>query len=53
MLADMAIGIEATRLAYIKSAWQADNGVRNTYMASVAKCLGGDVANKVIHRDGN
>jgi len=46
MLADMAIGIEATRLAYIKSAWQADNGVRNTYMASVAKCLGGDVANK-------
>ena len=47
MLADMAIGIEATRLAYIQSAWQSDNKIRNTYMASVAKCLGGDVANKV------
>merc|ERR1712012_604148 len=46
MLADMAIGIEATRLAYIQSAWQSDNKIRNTYMASVAKCLGGDVANK-------
>ena len=47
MLADMAIGIEASRLAYIKSAWQADNKIRNTYMASIAKCLAGDVANKV------
>ena len=43
----MAIGIEASRLAYIKSAWQADNKIRNTYMASIAKCLAGDVANKV------
>ena len=47
MLADMAIGIEASRLAYIKSAWQADNNIRNTYMASIAKCMAGDVANKV------
>merc|ERR1711936_1279337 len=46
MLADMAIGTEAARLCYLKSAWQADNGIRNTYMASVAKCLAGDVANK-------
>merc|ERR1712133_230407 len=46
MLADMAIGIEATRLAYIQSAWQSDNKIRNTYMASIAKCLAGDVANK-------
>jgi len=46
MLADMAIGTEAARLCYLKSAWQADNGIRNTYMASIAKCLGGDVANK-------
>jgi len=46
MLADMAIGIESARLCYMKSAWQADNGVRNTYMASIAKCLAGDVANK-------
>ena len=46
MLADMAIGIESARLCYEKAAWQADNKVRNTYMASVAKCLAGDVANK-------
>jgi len=46
MLADMAIGIESARLCYMKSGWQADNGVRNTYMASIAKCLAGDVANK-------
>lgn len=46
MLADMAIGAEAARLCYLKSAWQADRGIRNTYMASIAKCLGGDVCNK-------
>jgi len=46
MLADMAIGAEAARLCYMKSAWQADQGIRNTYMASIAKCLAGDVANK-------
>ena len=38
MLSDMAIGTEAARLAYIKSAWQADNKIMNTYMASIAKC---------------
>jgi len=46
MLADMAIGVEASRLCYQKSAWMADQGIRNTYMASIAKCLAGDVANK-------
>ena len=46
MLADMAIGVESSRLCYMKSAWQADNGIRNTYYASIAKCLAGDVANK-------
>ncbi|KAB0799296.1 hypothetical protein PPYR_07176 [Photinus pyralis] len=46
MLADMAIGIEPARLAWMKSAWLADNGINNTYMASIAKCLAGDVANK-------
>merc|ERR1712141_286750 len=46
MLADMAIGIESSRLCYMKSAWMADNGERNTYYASIAKCLAGDVANK-------
>merc|ERR1711973_528687 len=46
MLADMAIGVEAARLAYLKAGWQADNGIRNTYLASIAKCFAGDMANK-------
>ena len=44
-LAQMVIGIETSRMAYIRSAWQYDNGVRNTYWASIAKCLAADVAN--------
>lgn len=47
MLADMAHGTEAARLAYQKSAWQADDKIKNCYMAYIAKCLDGDVANKV------
>ena len=46
MLAEMAMGIETSRIAYIRSAWQYDRGERNTYWASIAKCLAGDVANK-------
>ncbi|KAF2901147.1 hypothetical protein ILUMI_05023 [Ignelater luminosus] len=46
MLADMAVGVETSRLAWMKSAWEVDNGKRNTYMASIAKCLAADVANK-------
>lgn len=46
MLADMAIGIETARLATRRAAWEVDQGRRNTYYASVAKCLAGDVANK-------
>lgn len=46
MLADMAIGTEAARLCYQKAGWQADNGIRNTLMASVSKCLAGDLCNK-------
>ena len=46
MLADMAIGIESSRLCYMKAGWQADNKIKNTYLASIAKCLAGDVANK-------
>jgi len=46
MLADMAIGVEVSRLAYLKSAWMADKGIRNTYFASIAKCLAADVCNK-------
>eukprot|EP01135_Chromosphaera_perkinsii_P011603 Nk52_evm42s2449 gene=Nk52_evmTU42s2449 len=46
MLADMAIGIESARLAVQRSAWEIDQGRRNTYYASIAKCLAGDVAFK-------
>lgn len=46
MLAEMAIGIETSRLAWMRAAWQTDNGQRNTYFASIAKALSGDVANK-------
>jgi acyl-CoA dehydrogenase len=46
MLADMAIGIETSRMAYQKAAWQFDRKERNTYWASIAKCLAADVANK-------
>ena len=46
MLADMAIGIEASRLLTYRGAWDADQGKRNTYFASLAKAMAGDVANK-------
>ena len=46
MLAEMAIGIETARLAWMRSAWEVDQGKRNTYYASIAKALAGDVANK-------
>lgn len=46
MLADMAIGIETARLAWMRAAWEFDQGRRNTYYASIAKAWAGDVANK-------
>jgi acyl-CoA dehydrogenase len=46
MLADMAIGIETSRLAWMRAAWETDQGRRNTYYASIAKAHAGDVANK-------
>ncbi|KAG5889957.1 hypothetical protein JTB14_018852 [Gonioctena quinquepunctata] len=47
MLAEMAIGIETARLAYMKSAWEVDNHKKNpAYMASIAKAYGSDVANR-------
>ncbi len=48
MLADMAIGVETSRLAYMLSAWQADNGQRNSYTSSIAKCYAADTANKIV-----
>ncbi|KAL1457218.1 hypothetical protein WDU94_001873 [Cyamophila willieti] len=46
MLADMAIGIEASRLTWMKAAAEIDLGRRNTLYASIAKALAADVANK-------
>lgn len=47
MLADMAIGVETARLAYLKSAWETDQGRRNSYYASIAKCYAADICNKI------
>lgn len=46
MLAEMAIGVETSRMAYQRAAWEIDTGKRNTYYASIAKALAADVANK-------
>ena len=46
MLADMAIGIEASRLCVYRSAWEIDNNKSNTYLASIAKAMASEVANK-------
>lgn len=46
MLADMAIGVETARLMMQRSAWEIDQGRRNTYYASIAKAFAADVANK-------
>ena len=42
----MAMGVETARLAWKRSAWEIDQGRRNTYYASIAKALASDVANK-------
>ena len=47
MIADMAIGIEAARCLVHKSAWEIDQGRKNTLYASMAKAFAGDHANKV------
>jgi acyl-CoA dehydrogenase len=44
MLAEMAIGIEATRLLYQKAAWNLDHGVRDPIVSSYAKAYGADKA---------
>jgi acyl-CoA dehydrogenase len=44
MLAEMAIGAEATRLLYQKAAWNLDNDVRDPIVSSYAKAFGADRA---------
>ena len=47
MLADMKTKIEAARLLTHKSAWEADNGIRNTESAAHAKRFAADTAMEV------
>ncbi|XP_063915004.1 medium-chain specific acyl-CoA dehydrogenase, mitochondrial-like isoform X2 [Zophobas morio] len=46
ILAEMAVGVESSRLMWMKAAWEVDNGMRNSYSASIAKLLASDVANR-------
>jgi acyl-CoA dehydrogenase len=47
LLADMAKDIEAARLLVYKAAWLADQGIRNSREAAIAKAFAADVAMKV------
>lgn len=47
ILAEMAMKVELARMAYQRSAWEVDQGRRNTYYASIAKAFAGDIANQV------
>lgn len=46
MLAEMAMETELGRLAWMRAAWEVDQGRRNTYFASIAKGFAGDAANR-------
>ncbi|KAK9722505.1 hypothetical protein K7432_002609 [Basidiobolus ranarum] len=46
MLADMAMGVESSRMMVWRAGWMRDQGQRNTYYASIAKALASEVANK-------
>ena len=46
MLAEMASGVELARTMTLRSAWDFDEGRRNTYFASIAKLFASDVANR-------
>ncbi|XP_051556174.1 medium-chain specific acyl-CoA dehydrogenase, mitochondrial isoform X2 [Myxocyprinus asiaticus] len=46
LLAEMAMKVELARMAYQRSAWEVDEGRRNTYYASIAKAFAGDIANQ-------
>lgn len=48
ILADMAIGVETARLAWMRAAWEVDQmSPDRSYHASVAKCYAADMANRV------
>ncbi|CAH1779583.1 unnamed protein product [Owenia fusiformis] len=45
-ISNMATGIEGSKAVMYRSAWMIDNGQRNTYYASIAKCMAAEMANK-------
>jgi acyl-CoA dehydrogenase len=47
MLADIAIKLETSRLMVYRSAWEVDQGKRNSYYASCAKAFAADRAQEV------
>jgi acyl-CoA dehydrogenase len=47
MLAEMAIAYEATRLLYMKAAWQVDQGKLDSVVSAYAKAYGADAAMRV------
>jgi len=47
MIADMAMQVEAARMLVWRSAWDYDNGARNTIHAAMAKAFAADMAMKV------
>ncbi|MCL4135429.1 UNVERIFIED_CONTAM: hypothetical protein GTU68_008049 [Idotea baltica] len=46
MIAEMAMEVELGRLVCLRSAWEVDEGRRNTYFASIAKAFACDAANR-------
>ena len=46
MIAEMVMAYEATRLLYLKAAWEVDHGVKRTSTSAIAKALGADWAMK-------
>lgn len=47
MLAEMAMGVELSRLMVYKAAFETDQGRRSSYYASISKAFAADMANKV------
>lgn len=47
MIADMAKDIEAARLLVWKAAFEIDQGRKNTFYASIAKCFAADAAHRI------
>ena len=46
MIAEMVMAYEATRMLYLKAAWEVDTGIKRTSTSAIAKALGADWAMK-------